>query len=71
MLVFSIVFIKLFTTNNDIFPSGGIVLQHLLDWVKWHCDTADRLAREVVDSAEPVENHNYWPAVCRSLFNNI
>ncbi|CAB3990108.1 Nuclear pore complex Nup85 [Paramuricea clavata] len=47
---------------------GGIVLQHLLDWVKWHCDTADRLAREVADSAEPVENYNYWPAIYHLLF---
>ena len=54
---------------NDVvaFALGGIVLQHLLDWVKWHCDTADRLAGDVADSPEPVENYNYWPAVCCPL----
>ncbi|XP_028402604.1 nuclear pore complex protein Nup85-like [Dendronephthya gigantea] len=47
---------------------GGIVLQHLLDWVKWHCDTADRLAREVADLPEPAESSDYWPAIYHLLF---
>jgi hypothetical protein len=58
----------IFILIESIFPRGGIVLQHLLAWVKWHCDTADKLAKEVADSAEPVENHNYWSAVCCPLF---
>ena len=55
---------KMIERKQLFFTLGGIVLQHLLDWVKWHCDTADRLARDVADSAEPAESYNYWPAVC-------
>lgn len=46
---------------------GGIVLQHLLDWVKWHCSTADTLTREVADSSEPADNPKYWPAIYHLL----
>lgn len=46
---------------------GGVVLQHLLDWVKLHRNNADQLAREVADSSEPAENPKYWPANFRLL----
>ncbi|XP_046857044.1 nuclear pore complex protein Nup85-like [Xenia sp. Carnegie-2017] len=47
---------------------GGVVLQHLLDWVKWHCHTADNVTREVAESANPSECHNYWHAIYYLLF---
>lgn len=44
---------------------GGVVLQHLLDWVKLHFTEADSLAAKVIQASddEIQVNEDYWSAV--------
>ncbi|XP_071948764.1 nuclear pore complex protein Nup85-like [Antedon mediterranea] len=42
---------------------GGVALQQLLDWVKWHFDQGDRLAKEILKSPNPTQSPEYWNAI--------
>lgn len=58
-LTYSIFFLHL------TFNIGGVVLQHLLDWVKLHFTEADSLAAKVIEASddEIQVNEDYWSAV--------
>ncbi|XP_033118956.1 nuclear pore complex protein Nup85-like [Anneissia japonica] len=45
----------------ETLPGG--TLQQLLDWVKWHFDQGDRLAKEILRLPNPTQSPEYWNAI--------
>lgn len=46
----------------DVQPSG-ILLNQLLDWIRWHFPMFEMLAKEVIESDDPTSHPSYWNAV--------